>query len=997
MALSIPTLPRQNNIHLLPGIAKLASWRFRQMWRFLLITWLGLLAMVVLACAGPLFTQVANSAYTRSLIEGAADGPYVTVETVSTHPTQSQIQQIEQQSDAFLRQSALGSYRQGTPNLIVQTPALDLLSGGKTNPGAFIVDGYDSTQAAQHTTILQGRMPQTTTTDTLELAISSAATNTLGLHLGSTFQGRFPIALGSQVWKFIIVGIIAPKQPSDTYWAMGNPFTKSVVDLTSNYYTVVNGASSFNFLAANDALTPKVAVMQASPSQSFTNAFVLFWRFPFNLSHLNASNLDTLSQQAGSLSDQLSNKLQNNISDLTYANPFGTLLVTLRNSSAQTITVSVTVTFLLLITLALVLFLVSMLSDVLIERQAAIIATLRSRGATRFHVFGTFALQGIVLGLAALLLGPLLAILLVSGMARLLLTPDSQQSLSVLTDNPLQAMLAVKWYALIAVVVALFVMILAINRASKLDIVTLRREASRTQRASLWRRLNLDLFFAGLLLLGYSAFVYFWPSLTLTASQIDPVVFVTLTNLGFLGSPLLVVAVLLLFLRFFPGIVHLATRLVAKKRSAPAVLALAQMERTPRPAARMIVLLALAIASSCFLLTLIASKEQRNVDQAAFYAGGVDFSGQLPATHTPQTFSQLQRYYSSVQGVQSATLGYQDIVQLDFANQIQQPALSQGALTINAVNPTTYAQTARWSPVYSTQPLSDLMAQLAAHRSSGINNNVVYALVDVATWQRFHLTQGVQFTLPLDSTGTGHLNFIPLAEINYVPAVYDTAADPSHGAAIIVDYQNYLTVKATATGATQATIAPNYIWLRSQDDAASLAHIRSVLPGLIDRRAILSAMQIDPGHLGIIGVLALGVGAALILALIGMLIASWFSASNRLVNFAVVRALGMGPRSVAAFLLWEQGFIYGLAFILGIGLGIMLLIFVSPTVSSLTIMHGHAWDVPLNVPPIPVVVPYPQLLLLLGILLLICLGSLVLMARIVSRPTLAQTLRLNED
>jgi hypothetical protein len=38
-----------------------------------------------------------------------------------------------------------------------------------------------------------------------------------------------------------------------------------------------------------------------------------------------------------------------------------------------------------------------------------------------------------------------------------------------------------------------------------------------------------------------------------------------------------------------------------------------------------------------------------------------------------------------------------------------------------------------------------------------------------------------------------------------------------------------------------------------------------------------------------------------------------------------------------------------------------------------------------------------QIVLVLGILAIICLAALLLMARIVSRPSLSQTLRLNED
>src|SRR5205085_3198275 len=125
-------------------------------------------------------------------------------------------------------------------------------------------------------------------------------------------------------------------------------------------------------------------------------------------------------------------------------------------------------------------------------------------------------------------------------------------------------------------------------------------------------------------------------------------------------------------------------------------------------------------------------------------------------------------------------------------------------------------------------------------------------------------------------------------------------------------YQSYATVYAKQGG---MALSPNYVWLRTNDDAASLAHIRKLLPNLQDRRMLTTTNQEDSVHVDIIGVLAIGVGAALILALIGTLLSSWLNASSRLTSFALVRALGMAPRQIAAVLLWEQTFVYILAFL----------------------------------------------------------------------------------
>src|SRR5258706_3175293 len=331
------------------------------------------------------------------------------------------------------------------------------------------------------------------------------------------------------------------------------------------------------------------------------------------------------------------------------------------------------------------------------------------------------------------------------------------------------------------------------------------------------------------------------------------------------------------------------------------------MERTPRPAARIVVLLALTIASSCFLLALMTTNLARASDAATF-AVGADFSGSLPASDSGKTFDALKAQYSRLSGVQSATIGHS-----------AQIAQGEGDISLTAVKAKNSRHTALWLSQNSSQSLSQLTAQLAAHRSAATTANVVYAVVDAALWQQFQLSPGASFTLP---SGNGlAIHFIALAEVNALPGAYDTPVNPSNGVGLLVDYSSYATVYAKETG---LALAPNFVWLRVHDDASSLASVRQALPNLQDRLQLTSDNQEDAVHLDIIGVLAIAVGAALILALVGTLLASWLHASNRRTNFAIVRALGMAPRQVAAVLLWEQGFVYVVALLLGTALGALL-------------------------------------------------------------------------
>jgi ABC-type antimicrobial peptide transport system permease subunit len=979
-------LARQHGLRLLPAITKLAGWRFKQMWRFLFVTWLGMLAMVVLICAPPLFSRVAISADLRNAAASSLDGQNIQVNVVSTSPTTQQMQQISQQLALLLKQSGFSAYTQGQSQFVIQTPPLSLVSSsgtpsdgntktaseGNSNSNEIVLDGYDPALAAQHVIVVQGRLPQVTSDGSIEIALTQDVATTLGLHVGSVIQGRYPVTLDSQLhlWNLHVVGIVAPQSAHDLFHAkLINPFGTSL--------TQKGGETAYSVLAASQTVSAQSASLQVASEPDATR---LVWSYPFNVAQLDANNISELSQQAANLQQNINHTLSN-ISGVAIAFPIGSLFNTLSTYNQQIVVLEIVLVFLLLIILAIVLFLVSMMSGILVEQQETIIAMLRSRGATRRHIFGAFMTQGFVLGLLALLAGPFLSLLLVRLIAQTLLPPADQQALSVITTQPVQAVLDVKWYALAAIIVGLFVMIISVRQATRLDIVALRRASSRAKHTSLWRRLNLDYLLVLLITAGYIAYIYFWNVLS-TSQNADPTLYNIMQALAFIAPQLLVAALIMLFLRLFPYIQCLMTSMAIRSRGATAVLAFAQMQRTPRDAIRTIVLLILAVSSSCFLLTLIATKDARTVS-AANFAVGADFTGAIPAADANKPLGTLQQHYSQVPGVTSVTLGYSTDIDT-----------TVGVIHLEAVDASTYANSALWTTQNSAQPLSQLTTQLVSHRTDATAHNVVYALVDSAMWQYYHLSPGEQFSLQVDATNSIHINFIALAEVNTIPGMDDTPVNPSNGVGLLVDYQSYASVYAKVSG---TSLPLNMMWLHTKSDAASLASVRHTFPDLTDRRQLIINGQENSIHLDIIGVLTIGIGATLVLALIGTLLSSWLNAASRRTSFAVMRALGMAPPQISAVLLWEQLFIYGIAFLLGSGLGALLINFVAPSVSLLDLAGPEGGGNPYDVPAVLTTIPYQQLLLVVGVMAAFCLAALLFMARVVSRPSVGTTLRMNED
>jgi len=624
------------------------------------------------------------------------------------------------------------------------------------------------------------------------------------------------------------------------------------------------------------------------------------------------------------------------------------------------------------------------MAQVVVEHETATIAAMRSRGATRGHIFWAFTTQGVILALAAACIGPVLAWLLVRFMTAHLLASVDQAALNPLTDNLTRAMSDVRWYVFVAVLAILITLLIAVGRATKIDIVQLRRETARTTRKPFWRRFHLDILLALLICLGYALYLYVLNS---PLGQ-HRTVFDLAQVLSLILVPFILSAVLLLFLRVLPWLLRMATRIMARRGSAPTLLAVAQMERAPRTASRVILLCTVALVVSLYLLSMIATQQQWYQTQTSNQVGA-DFSGAIDTAHLQQSFAQQMHFYSTIPGVRSATLGYTEL----------DTNLAIGAvpsIAFNAVDASTYTSTASWSPDNAQQPLSSLMRQLVAHRADASAHDVVYALVDPSVWAEFSLYPGASFALPVSGYGNNQkMQFIALARIAHIPGVsrsYNGAID------MLLDYQSYATVYAKDNPGRSAS--PNAVWLRTANDAASLASVRRAVPTLLDRRILLAAAQVDPAHVNMLSIFAAGVVVALVLALFGTLVVSWLSINSRRTNFATLRALGMAPRQIVATIIWEQGLASLLALLLSLGLSVLCTANVIPTLSFIIALAYRTPGVVVtmqNPLPIHIVFPWTQAALLLGILFAGYGLALFLMAQRASRPALGQTLRLNED
>jgi ABC-type antimicrobial peptide transport system permease subunit len=156
------------------------------------------------------------------------------------------------------------------------------------------------------------------------------------------------------------------------------------------------------------------------------------------------------------------------------------------------------------------------------------------------------------------------------------------------------------------------------------------------------------------------------------------------------------------------------------------------------------------------------------------------------------------------------------------------------------------------------------------------------------------------------------------------------------------------------------------------------------------RQTTEDALVFDPIALGAIGALAIGFVAAALFAAVGFGVSAVVSARERLVEFSLLRAIGLSPRQLGRWLLAEQGLLVLVSLVLGTLLGLVLTTVLLPQVS---LTQGGGRPVPEVVVQIPwLVIAALQLSLVVFLLIVVLVLTLLL-----RRVGLGRMVRLGED
>ena len=159
---------------------------------------------------------------------------------------------------------------------------------------------------------------------------------------------------------------------------------------------------------------------------------------------------------------------------------------------------------------------------------------------------------------------------------------------------------------------------------------------------------------------------------------------------------------------------------------------------------------------------------------------------------------------------------------------------------------------------------------------------------------------------------------------------------------------------------------------------------------VVGRASLAKSLASDPVSLGIIGALALGALAALAFASIGFLVSATVTSSERVTEFAILRALGLSARELSAWVSLENAFLLVFGLLAGTVLGIILAWLVLPF-ATLTATGQAA------VPTPTIVVPWAAMAPLYGAAVVLFVVTVAIVTRQVGRAGISTVLRSGDE
>jgi len=632
--------------------------------------------------------------------------------------------------------------------------------------------------------------------------------------------------------------------------------------------------------------------------------------------------------------------------------------------------------------LSLILAFVGLVVGLSVARQRSEIAVLRSRGATALQVLGIAALEGLLVGIAALLIG-----LLAGGIfARLIGKTRSFLDFSLQSDLRIGFTATTLRFGLIAIGLALAAQVLPSIGASRHTIVTYKQERARSLQRSWWQRFYLDFVLLGVAAYG-AHMLRAQGSIVADLGQGDPFQ----NPLLFLVPAVGAFAFSLLILRILPVIITGVAWVASRTNGVSVLLASRHLSRTPGFYTAPLVLLVLTLSLSTFTASLAQTLDQHLHDQMRYRVGAdmrLTEMGEDTQADVPPGFVATVADDEEDEGPRWLFLPVSEHLEVEDV---------QGAARVGTYRATSFVgggaqagtyigvdwwdfhQVAFWRDDFAAEPLVGLMNRLAVYPDG--------VLVHSRFMGQHTLRAGDTIRVVVDTEGRNELDLRVVGVFDLFPTWYPETLEGEYQP-LFVGNLDYLFEQSGSQ-------FPYNVWLKT-DEGTDYEQVVDGVRGLglnvLGWDAPLPRIieeQRRPERQGLFGVLSVGFLAASLLTVLGFLLYAFFSFRRRFIELGILRAIGLSAQQMTGFLAWELAFLILTGAVAGTGLGAWISRLFIPALQLGTSVQSQ-------VPPFVVDIAWSavtRIYVLFGLLFVAALAGL---AALLMRMKIFQAVKLGE-
>jgi len=647
--------------------------------------------------------------------------------------------------------------------------------------------------------------------------------------------------------------------------------------------------------------------------------------------------------------------------------------------------------------LIMLCFYMFMVSNLIAERQKNEIAVLRSRGAARWQIMSSYAVESLLLCGIAFAVGPVVGMLLTNVLGASNGFLEFVQRVRL----PIRITKESYVYGAIAAGACFIITLIPIIFATRVSIVGHKQQMARMVKTPIWHKMFLDVLALGLAVYGLYTFrkrLADLQALGLNANDlnIDPLQFVV-PALFIIGGGLLV-------LRIYPWLLRLI-HWIGKKWWPPSVYAtLIQVGRSSSQYQFLMIFLIMTIATGVFSASA-ARTINSNTEDRIRYAGGADIvlttqwvNDKPPdpglygtpggADQSASPIKKVVNYLEPSYEPYAALPGVEHTAKVFTKKATFSVNDSFGEATLMGIDTDEFGMTTWFRDSLLDYPLNDYLNLIAADSKA--------VLISTTLAEQKNVKPGD--TIWIGWSEVAQQPFTVYAAVDYFPTFNPNPATGSVNADDKSPAGNapMLIVGHLPRIQLQLALEPYSVWVKLKEDASTndfyegIGESKLPVTSIANTREQLAKAKNDPFLLALNGILTLGFVLSIVVSFIGFLLYWVLSLRGRTLQNGILRAIGLSLRQLISMLGVEQLLTSGVAVLIGIAVGNLA--------SKLYVPNFQiAFNPSSLVPPFKVVFENEDLVriyLLIGFMLLVGLGILAYM---LSRLRIHQAIKLGED